>query len=147
MRQFYIFFKISNAQQCWFARFVRSVTIKLFFVLICSTGRTGRTISGSLLLQNTRIFRQTCVLLWKYWRKYGSVLYLFSCKKTKMSYITWEGRNVLSYMKNTESLIRDMEDSNFCPMSAQFLPNVPSFCPILFAIKSRIVFPICFCMI
>ena len=42
------------------------------FVLIC---RTGRTISGSQLLQNTEIIKQTVVLLWKFWRKYESVSY------------------------------------------------------------------------
>ena len=46
-----------------------------------------RTISGSLscsvfssqILQNTGIIKQTDVLLWKIWRRYGSVSYLFSC--------------------------------------------------------------------
>ena len=34
---------------------------------------------GSQLLQNTEIIKQTDVLLWKIWRIYGSVSYLFSC--------------------------------------------------------------------
>ena len=34
---------------------------------------------GSQLLQNTEIIKQTDVLLWKIWRKYRSVSYLFSC--------------------------------------------------------------------
>ena len=34
---------------------------------------------GSQLLQNTEIIKQTNVLLWKIWRIYGSVSYLFSC--------------------------------------------------------------------
>ena len=38
-----------------------------------------RTISGSQLLQNTWIIKQTGVLLWKNWRKYGCVSYWFSC--------------------------------------------------------------------
>ena len=50
-----------------------------FFVLILSTGRTGRTLSGSQLIQNTWIIKQTLVFLWKYWRKYGPVRYSFSC--------------------------------------------------------------------
>ena len=37
-----------------------------------------RTISGSQLLQNTWIIKQTSVLLWKNWRKYGCVSYSFS---------------------------------------------------------------------
>ena len=41
---------------------------EIVFVLICSTGRTRRTISGSQLLQNTWIIKQTVVLLWKYWK-------------------------------------------------------------------------------
>ena len=54
---------------------------EIVFVLICSTGRTGRTISGSQLLQNTWIIKQTVIFLWKYWRKYGSVWYSFSCNQ------------------------------------------------------------------
>ena len=38
-----------------------------------------KTISCSQLLQNTWIIKQTVVLLWKNWRKYWSVSYLFSC--------------------------------------------------------------------
>ena len=34
---------------------------------------------GSQLLQNAQIIKQTDVLLWKIWQKYGSVSYLFSC--------------------------------------------------------------------
>jgi hypothetical protein len=36
---------------------------EIVFVLIC---RTGRTISGSQLLQNSGIIKQTVVLLWKF---------------------------------------------------------------------------------
>ena len=38
-----------------------------------------RTISSSQLLQNMWIIKQTGILLWKNWRKYGSVSYSFSC--------------------------------------------------------------------
>ena len=39
-----------------------------------------KTISGSQLLQNTTcIIKQTVVLLWKNYRKYGSVMYSFNC--------------------------------------------------------------------
>ena len=38
-----------------------------------------KTTSGSQLLQNTWIIKQTVVLLWKNWRKYGSVSYSFRC--------------------------------------------------------------------
>ena len=34
---------------------------------------------GLQLLQNIEIVKQTDELLWKNWRKYGTVLYLFSC--------------------------------------------------------------------
>ena len=51
---------------------------EIVFVLICST---ARTISGSQLLQNRWIIKQTVVLLWKYWRKYESVSYSFGCQK------------------------------------------------------------------
>ena len=36
-----------------------------------------KTISRSQTLQNGWIIKQTVVLLWKFWRKYGSVSYLF----------------------------------------------------------------------
>ena len=42
---------------------------------------------GSQLLQNAQIIKQTDVLLWKIWRKYESVSYLFSC--TVQIYILW----------------------------------------------------------
>ena len=46
-----------------------------------------RTISGSQmgsqLLQNVQMIKQTDVLLWKIWRKSGSVSYFFSCTKTQ----------------------------------------------------------------
>ena len=48
-------------------------------------------------------------------------------KKIEKSYLTLENWRALSYMRNTESSIRNMEDSNVCPMSAQCLPNV---CPM-----------------
>ena len=41
---------------------------EIVFVLICSSGRTRRTISGLQLLQNTRIIKKTVVFLSKYWR-------------------------------------------------------------------------------
>ena len=48
-----------------------------------SAAKIFRTISGSQigsqLLQNMEIIKQTDVLLWKIWRKFGSVSYLFSC--------------------------------------------------------------------
>ena len=49
---------------------------EIVFVLIC---RIARTISGSQLLQNTWIIKQTVVLLWKLWKKYQSISYSFSC--------------------------------------------------------------------
>jgi hypothetical protein len=38
-----------------------------------------KTISCLQTLQKTWIIKQIVVLLWKFWRKYGSVSYLFSC--------------------------------------------------------------------
>ena len=46
-----------------------------------------KTISGSQLLQNTWIIKRTVVLLWKNWRKYGAVLYLFSCKLAAQNFL------------------------------------------------------------
>ena len=43
--------------------FCKAYEPEIVFVLIC---RTGRTISGSQLLQNTEIIKQTVVLLWKF---------------------------------------------------------------------------------
>ena len=97
MRQVHIFFKISNAQQCLFPCIVRFVNWKLnwklnmkLFLQLMSVGlawksaaKVFRTISGSQmgsqLLQNMEIVKQTDVLLWKIWRKSGSVSFLFSC--------------------------------------------------------------------
>ena len=45
---------------------------------------------GSQLLQNTEIIKQTDVLLWKIWRKYGSVFYLFSCNNNNFECWTWK---------------------------------------------------------
>ena len=44
-----------------------------------NTGVISGSHMGSQLLQNTEIIKQTDVLIWKIWRKYRSVLYLFSC--------------------------------------------------------------------
>ena len=44
-----------------------------------------KTISCSQLLQNRWIIKQTVVLLWKSWRKYGSVSYLFSWTSQEIS--------------------------------------------------------------
>ena len=41
-----------------------------------------KTISRSQTLQNAWIIKQTVVLLWKFWRKYWSVSYLFGCMKS-----------------------------------------------------------------
>ena len=92
MRQIHIFFKISNARQCLFPHFVRFVNwilnVKLFlfwFSRWYNTGVISGSQMGSQLLQNTKIIKQTVVLLWKIWRKYGSVSYLFSCTKQRYS--------------------------------------------------------------
>ena len=47
----------------------------------CSAGVQikTKTISGSQLLKNTQIIKQTDLLFWKNWRKYGAVSYLFNC--------------------------------------------------------------------
>ena len=50
-------------------------------------------------------------------------------KKTKESYLAWENWKVLSYMRSTESLIRNMVDS-------QCLPNVPNFWLMLMSLMS-----------
>ena len=41
---------------------------------------------GSQLLQNTDVIKQTEALLWKIWRIYGSVSYLFSCNEQPSDY-------------------------------------------------------------
>ena len=84
MRQIHIFFKISNARQCLFPLFVRFVNwtpkVKLFLLWFSrwyNTGVISGSQMGSQLLQNMKIIKQIDVLLWKIWRKYGSVSYLF----------------------------------------------------------------------
>ena len=47
---------------------------------------SGSHNTGSQLLQNTEITKQTDVLLWKIRRIYGSVLYLFSCTANRYCY-------------------------------------------------------------
>ena len=67
----------SNTTACSIIQvFCKNYKREIVFVLIC---RTARTISGSQLLQNKRIIKQTVLLLWKFWRKYGSISYPFSC--------------------------------------------------------------------
>ena len=54
----------SNTRVCLIIHaFCKVYKREIVFVLIC---RTGRTISGSQLLQNTEIIKQTVVLLWKF---------------------------------------------------------------------------------
>ena len=64
-------------------RFVNwTLNMKLFlfwFSRWCNRGVISGSQMDSQLLQNTKIIKQTDVLLWKIWRKYGSVSYLFSC--------------------------------------------------------------------
>ena len=113
MRLINIFFKISNSRQFWFTRFVRFAIIKL----CCKSANQKKTISGSQLLQNTRIIKQTVVLLWINWRKYGAVSYLFSCRKTfcgippfhKQAVINVSSCSIsgLSAIKNHSSLFID----------------------------------------
>ena len=67
---------------------------------------------GSQLLKNTSIIKQTVVLLWKNWRKYGSVLYLFSCK-------TWSNSKQ-SYCHQTKSLL---QNAPLCFKAVSFLQN------------------------
>ena len=89
-----IFFKISDSQQCLFLSFVRYLnwTWNCFLFWFSKWYNAG-VISGSQmslqLLQNTEIIKQTEILLWKIWRKYGSVLYLFSCKESQMWLQKW----------------------------------------------------------
>ena len=78
-RQINIFFKIfkSNMTVCSIIHtFCKVYEREIVSALIC---RTGRTISGSQLLQNRWIIKQTIVSLWKFQRKYRSVSYSFSC--------------------------------------------------------------------
>ena len=58
--------------------FVRFANMKLFCNSANQKQKGCRTISGSQLLQNTWIIKQTVVLVGKFWRKYQSVSYLFS---------------------------------------------------------------------
>ena len=63
-----------------FPSFVRFVSMKLFlfwFSRWYNTGVISGSQMGSQLLQNMKIIKQIDVLLWKIWRKYGSVSYLF----------------------------------------------------------------------
>ena len=87
-KQIRIFSKISNAWQCLFPHFVRFVNWTLnekLFLFWFSRWYYKGVISGSQmglkLLQNMEIIKQTDILLWKIWRKFGSVSYLFSCNK------------------------------------------------------------------
>jgi hypothetical protein len=48
-----------------------------------NTGVISGSQIGFQLLQNTEIIKQTDVLLWKIWRKYESVSYLFSCNAVR----------------------------------------------------------------
>jgi hypothetical protein len=85
-RQIHIFFKISNVQQRLLPHFVKFVNwtlnVKLFLLWFSSRYNTDVISSSQMglqLLKNTEIIKQTDILLWKIWRKYGSVSYFFSC--------------------------------------------------------------------
>ena len=74
---YFLQFFQSNTTVCLIIHaFCKVYEREIAFVLIC---RTGRTISGSQLLQNTWIIKQTVVLFWKNWKKCGSFSYSFSC--------------------------------------------------------------------
>ena len=75
MRQIDIFLRISDAQQCWFTCFVRHVNLKLF----CRSANQNKNNFRFPTLKNTQIIKQTDLLFWKNWRKYGAVSYLFNC--------------------------------------------------------------------
>ena len=53
---------------------------------------------GSQILQNTEIIKQTDVLLWKIWRIYGSVSYLFSCTFCSWKYCQCKLSMVTTYI-------------------------------------------------
>ena len=94
---------------------------EIIFVLIC---RTTRTVSGSLLLQNTWIVKQTVVLLWKFWRKYGSDSYSFSCTRIILevfgTYICLLlSKSTLIYKWTTNQLLRPCKNSFTCGQKRQ----------------------------
>ena len=52
--------KIGQSNHCWFTCFVQVANMKLFLILF----RTGRTISGSQLVQNTQLNKESVVKVW-----------------------------------------------------------------------------------
>ena len=65
-------------QHCWFRRFARSVNMKLFFKRANQNEKNFRFTTLTKHLNNQT---NCCITLEKRWRKYGSVLYLFSCNR------------------------------------------------------------------
>ena len=79
----------SNTTVCFIIQ-VFWKSCKLEIVLAVLQIKT-KTISCSQALQNAWVIKKTVVLLWKIWRKYGHVSYLFSSKKhdRKISWNCW----------------------------------------------------------
>ena len=71
----------------FFQNFKSNTTVCLIIHAFCKVyeheivliWKTGRTISGSKLVQNLWIIKQTVILLWKFQRKYRSISHSFSC--------------------------------------------------------------------
>ena len=80
----YTKYLISNMTSEWFCyqpskRLRFNFAVPRFYILGSLFVLIFGTTSGSQLWQNSWIIKQTVVLLWKFWRNYGSVSYLFSC--------------------------------------------------------------------
>ena len=55
-------------------------------------------------------------------------LILILHERTEKSYTAWENWKVLSYMRNTKSLIRNVEDYNVCPIAVKSRISSDIFC-------------------
>ena len=107
-----------NARQT-LQNFKSNMTVCLFINVFCKSCELEpvlavlqiktKTISRSQSWQNAWIIKQTVVLLWTFWRKYGSVSYLFSCISTYFC-LLWFSNNIqcekskqtANYVKNSE---------------------------------------------
>ena len=84
----------------------------LYILFIFLTAHSGAVLVWALFFFSSFCHDSVKFLSWI--RKLKS---LILHERTEKSYIPWENWKVLSYMRNTKSLIRYMEDCNVCPMS------------------------------
>ena len=104
-----------------------------YITLRIKTKTISRSVFSSQILQNAEI---NIVVHWKFWKKYGSVLHLFSCIRNSSMYLNYIGKfyaNLLFHQTFLTGILHARNLDSRCILEAVcVIFNHPLWCRICF---------------